>query len=265
MFLYGGEAHFDNMRSWFLGNMVDEVVEQKDFKNPAYVATWGASDEDLAKKANERFSKLHQEGKPFAALMFSSSNHSPFDIPKGRIEEVKKGVNCVENAVKYADYAIGEFFKEAKTLPYYKDTVFVVIADHNIRVYGDDVVPVNMFHIPALILGEGIEPKIYNKLASQPDVLATALDYIGKDFSYPILGHSIFSDEKQNINLMQFNENYALRVDNRVAVILPNQPALTFKYENEHLVAMKHDKELERDALAFVVGLNYLYDKQKYH
>jgi len=260
MFLYGGEAHFDNMRSWFLGNMVDEVVEQKDFKNPAYVATWGASDEDLAKKANERFSKLYQEGKPFAALMFSSSNHSPFDIPKGRIEEVKKGVNCVENAVKYADYAIGEFFKEAKTLPYYKDTVFVVIADHNIRVYGDDVVPVNMFHIPALILGEGVEPKIYNKLASQPDVLATALDYLGKDFSYPILGHSIFSNEKQNINLMQFNENYALRVDNRVAVILPNQPALTFKYENEHLVAMEHDKELERDALAFVVGLNYLYD-----
>jgi len=91
------------------------------------------------------------------------------------------------------------------------------------------------------------------------------LDYLGKDFSYPILGHSIFSDEKQNINLMQFNENYALRVDNRVAVILPNQPALSFKYENEHLVAMEHDKELEKDALAFVVGLNYLYDKQKYH
>jgi len=264
LFLYGGEARFDNMRSWFLGNGFDEIIEGKDFKNPAYVATWGASDEDLVKKGNERFSELYKEGKPFSALMFSSSNHSPFDIPAGRIKEIKKGENCVENAVKYADYAIGKFFEEAKKLPYYKDTIFVVIADHNIRVYGDDIVPVNMFHIPALIIGEGVKAKEYNSLASQPDVLATALDYLGAEFNYPILGHSIFSDDKQNINLMQFNETYALRVDNLVAVVQPNQPARTYEYVNEHLKPIKHNSELERDALAFVLGLNYLYDKQKY-
>jgi len=177
---------------------------------------------------------------------------------------VKKGGNCVENAVKYADYAIGEFFKEAKKLPYYKDTIFVVVADHNIRVYGDDVVPVNMFHIPALIIGEGVEAKEYNQIAGQPDVLSTALDYLGVDFAYPILGHSIFSDDKQNINLMQFNETYALRVNNRVAVVQPNQPAQTYEYVNEHLKPIAHDRELEKDALAFVLGLNWLYDKQKY-
>ena len=264
LFLYGGEARFDNMRSWFLGNGFDEIIEQKDFQNPAYVATWGASDEDLVKKGNATFSKLYAQGKPFAALMFSSSNHSPFDIPSGRINEVKKGVNCVENAVKYADYAIGAFFKEAKKLPYYKDTIFVVIADHNIRVYGDDVVPVNMFHIPALILGEDIAPKVYQQLASQPDVLATALDYLGKDFHYPILGKSIFSDTKANVNLMQFNDNYALRVGNKVAVVRPRHVAQTFKYEKQHLVEIAHDNALEKNALAFVIGLNYLYDKQLY-
>jgi len=264
MFLYGGEARFDNMRSWFLGNGFDEIVEQKDYKNPAYVATWGASDEDLVKKGNERFSQLYREGKPFAALMFSSSNHSPFDIPAGRIKEVKQGINCVENAVKYADYAIGEFFKEAKKLPYYKDTIFVVIADHNIRVYGDDVVPVNMFHIPALIIGEGVEPKLYNKLSSQPDVLATALDYLGKDFEYPILGKSIFSDSKADVSLIQFNENYALRVGEKVAVVRPRQKPQTFKYVNNHLVEIAHNEKLEKDALAFVIGLNHLYDKQLY-
>jgi phosphoglycerol transferase MdoB-like AlkP superfamily enzyme len=265
MFLYGGEARFDNMRSWFLGNGFNEIVEQKDYKNPAYVATWGASDEDLVKKANKRFSTLYAKNRPFAALMFSSSNHSPFDIPAGRIEEVKKGENCVENAVKYADYAIGEFFREAKKLPYYKDTIFVVIADHNIRVYGDDVVPVNMFHIPALIIGKGVEVKEYNNLASQPDVLATAIDYLGKDLEYPILGHSIFSNDKKDINLMQFNETYALRVGKEVAVVQPNQPTQTFEYRDEHLVTIEHNLELEKDALAFVLGLNFLYDKQKFH
>jgi phosphoglycerol transferase MdoB-like AlkP superfamily enzyme len=222
------------------------------------------SDEDLVKKGNERFSKLYADGKPFAALMFSSSNHSPFDIPSGRVEAVKKGENCVENAIQYADYAIGEFFKEAKKLPYYKDTIFVVIADHNIRVYGDDVVPVDMFHIPALIMGEGIEVKEYSKIAMQTDVLATAIDYLGKDLTYPILGQSIFSDNKQEINLMQFNENYALRVGNKVAVVIPSQAAQTYEYVGKHLKAIEHDVELEKDALAFVITLNHLYDKQLY-
>ncbi|CAA6819127.1 MAG: Phosphoglycerol transferase I (EC [uncultured Sulfurovum sp.] len=264
MFLYGGEARFDNMRSWFLGNGFDEIVEEKDYVNPINIGTWGASDEDLANKGNERFSALYAEGKPFAAIMFSSSNHSPFDIPEGRIEPVKKGEKCVENAIQYADYAIGKFFADAKKLPYYKDTVFVVVADHNIRVYGDDVVPVNMFHIPALIMGEGIEAQEYTKISSQPDVLATAIDYLGKDLHYPILGQSIFSDNKQELTLLQFNENYALRVKNKVAVVVPNQPAETYEYVNEHLKRIEHDVELEKDALAFVITLNHLYNKQLY-
>jgi len=262
MFLYGGEARFDNMRSWFLGNGFDEIVEQKDYTNPAFVATWGVSDEDLAHKANDKFSQLYKKGQPFAALMFSSSNHSPFDIPPERIEEVKKGERCVENAVKYADYAIGIFFEEAKRSPYYKDTIFVVVADHNIRVYGDDVVPVNMFHIPALIIGDGVKPLSYERLASQPDILATALDYLGKDLRYPILGRSIFTDDKADVSLMQFNTSYALRVENKVAVVRPRKKAQTFIYENQHLKAVAHDEKLERDALAFVIGLNYLYDKE---
>jgi arylsulfatase A-like enzyme len=121
-----------------------------------------------------------------------------------------------------------------------------------------------MFHIPALILGEGVEPKVYDNLVSQPDVLATALDYLGKDFAYPILGKSIFSNSKKGVNLMQFNENYALRVGDKVAVVRPRQKPQTFKYENEHLVEVAHDSELEKDALAFVIGLNVLYDKQIY-
>jgi len=263
MFIYGGEARFDNMRSWFLGNGFSEIIEQKDYKNPNFVATWGVSDEDLVIKANQRFNTLYKEGKPFAALMFSSSNHKPFEVPLEKIEPVKPGFN-VQNAVKFADYAIGRFFELAKNSPYYKDTVFVVVADHNIRVYGKDVVPVDMFHILAMIIDSQAKPMVYKNLASQPDILATALDLLGQDFSYPILGKSIFSDKKANLNLMQFNENYALRVGNKVAVLVPNKRAQTYIYKDKHLVKTKHDKELERDALAFVTALNYLYGKQKY-
>jgi hypothetical protein len=98
----------------------------------------------------------------------------------------------------------------------------------------------------------------------QTDVLATAIDYLGKDLTYPILGQSIFSNNKQEINLMQFNENYALRVGNKVAVVIPSQAAQTYEYVGKHLKTIEHDVELEKDALAFVITLNHLYDKQLY-
>jgi hypothetical protein len=114
-----------------------------------------------------------------------------------------------------------------------------------------------------LLLGD-IEPFKYEKIATQPDVLATVLDLIGLDLSYPILGHSIFSDDKQNISLMQFHTAYAFRVDDEVAIIRPNKKPLTFLYENKHLVATSHNEELEKDALAFVITLDNLYQNKLY-
>lgn len=272
-FIYGGESRFDNMRSWYTGNGFDEIIDQPKFENPTFVAPWGVCDEDLVVKANEKFKELYNKKQKFATVMFSQSNHSPFEFPCEKIELIKDvPPNSVKNAIKYADHAIGRLFELAKKEPYYKDTVFVVVADHNVRVYGDDMVPVDMFHIPAMILGGGIKPMIYDKITTQPDVLATALDLIGLDLKYPIMGHSIFSDEKQNISLMQFHTSYALRVDDKVAIVRPSQEPLTFTYKNpttyldknNHLTPIKNDTELEKDALAFVVTLDYMYNKKLY-
>lgn len=264
-FIYGGEGRFDNMRSWYLGNGFDEVIEQKDYTDPTFVSTWGVSDEDLVIKANEKFKAHAAKGEKFVSVLFSTSNHSPFELPEGKFEFIPgKPKQGVENAVKYADFAIGKLFELAKKESYYKDTVFVVVADHNIRVYGDDLVPVNMFHIPALIIADGIKPQHYTPLATQPDVLATALDLIGADFSYPVLGHSIYSDKKQEIALMMFNDTFALRHRDKVSIIQPNKEALTFTYVNEHLKPTAHDKELEKDALAFITVMDDMYNKKLY-
>ena len=265
LFLYGGESRFDNMRGWFFGNGFDKIIDEPKFKNPEFVGTWGASDEDVVIRANEEYKKLHAKDKKFASVIFSTSNHSPFDFPDGKIELIE-GVEkkSVKNAIKYADYAIGEFIRLAKQESYYDDTVFVIVSDHNVRVYGKDMVPVDMFQVPGLILGGGIEHLSYDKIATQPDILATALDLIGVDLKHPIMGKSIFSDEKQEMALMQFHTAYALRVKDKIAIIRPNKNALTFRYENKHLVAIESDKELEKDALAFVVALDYLYNEKLY-
>jgi phosphoglycerol transferase MdoB-like AlkP superfamily enzyme len=225
------------------------------------VGSWGVSDEDLVIRANQEFKQYHDKGQKFAAVLFSTSNHSPFDFPENKIDLVKGvAVKSVKNAIKYADYAIGQFVKLAKKEGYYKDTIFVIAADHDVRVYGDDLVPVNHFHIPALIFGQGVPITTYDKISTQPDILATALDLMGiEDLKHPIQGHSIFSDKKQNVTLMQFNDYYALRQDDKVAIIRPNKEPLTFLYKNKRLNATTHDKVLEQDALAFVVTLDFLY------
>ncbi len=266
LFVYGGEKRFDNMGSWFYGNGFDQIIDEPDYDNPNFHGIWGVSDEDLVIRANQEFVKLHQKKQPFVSVMFSTTNHTPFDFPDGRIELVK-GVekHSVKNAIKFADYAVGKFIDQARKEAYYKDTIFVVAADHNVRVYGDDLLPFTMFRIPAFILADGVEPKKVDRLTMQPDVLASALDLIGIDnLHYPILGRSIFENHKKDMSLMQFHEMYGLRVGDEIAIIQPKENPVTMNIKNGRLVSTEHNLELEKDVLAFVIGLNELYQKKQF-
>ncbi len=209
-FIYGGESHFDNMRSFFMGNGFTEITDQKDYKNPVFVGSWGASDEDLLNKTHEQLLKHHATGKPFFTLAFSSSNHSPFEFPDGRIELYEQPKATDNNAVKYADYAIGEFIKKAKASPYWKDTVFLIVADHDIRVRGDSLVPIEHFHIPALILGADIQPSTFNAIASQLDLPVTVLSLMGVHAQHPMTGKDLSNVGKDYLGraMMQYNYNY---------------------------------------------------------
>ena len=152
---------------------------------------------------------MHKKGQPFVSVMFSTTNHTPFDFPDGRIELIEgEKKRSVKNAIKYADYAIGKLISDAKEHGYFEDTIFLIAADHNIRTYGDDLVPINMYHIPGFILGGGVKAQRVKKLTTQPDLLATALDLAGIDVSYPILGKSLFEDSKKETVLMQFHDMY---------------------------------------------------------
>ncbi len=134
--------------------------------NPVFTGSWGVSDEDLFNRAHEEFSAPHE--RPFFSLVFTSSNHSPFEFPDGRIDLYDGEKNTVNNAVKYADYALGQFIRSAKQSNYWEDTVFLIVADHNSRVYGSEVIPIERFHIPGLILGGSISPCDFQP-GSEPD------------------------------------------------------------------------------------------------
>ncbi len=176
-FIYGGEAHFDNMKRFFLANGFDTVIDEKDYPDPDYLGTWGVSDEDLFNRADQHFTQAGDQ--PFFSLVFTSSNHEPFDIPAGRVTPETGPDGPRETAVKYSDYAVGKFLEHAESSAYWDNTVILVIADHNSRVYGDQLVPVDRFHIPGLIVGGGIEPRFVPGISSQIDMLPTLLSLAG--------------------------------------------------------------------------------------
>lgn len=269
-FIYGGLANFDNMASFFNGNGIDNIIDERSFDSDgntyAMKGTWGYSDEDLVIKANEYYKSLGD--KPFFSLMFSSSNHEPFEFPDGRIELYEEPKNTVHNAMKYADFAIGKFFELAKKEEYFKNTVFLIVADHNTRTYGKNLVPVNKFRIPALIIGPSVPQDItYDKLCSQIDLPSTILDLLGLETEHPMVGRNLrtLPDSVPGRSIMQFHDINGFRVEDQIVILQPNKEPLQFRVENDTtLIPMDIDTELAKDALAHVVTPEYLYKNRKY-
>jgi phosphoglycerol transferase MdoB-like AlkP superfamily enzyme len=275
-FVYGGESHFDNMRSFFLGNGFHSIVDRKSFAAPKFVGSWGVSDEDLFDKAHERLQSLSKAGSPFFMLVFSSTNHTPFEFPDAPIKLVDQERQTVNNAVKYADYALGRFLGQARSSDYWKNTLFLVVADHDTRVYGDELVPVSKFHIPGVIVGADITPKRVDSLASQIDLAPTLLSLLGVDSKHPFPGRDLtrtlpeFGNAQAALQpraIMQFDQNFAWLENNQLTVLLPEGKTRHFNYDRRtrHLqAATEADPEVARRALASVLMPSWLYQQRRY-
>lgn len=266
-FIYGGDSDFDNMKRFFLGNGFEKIIDEKDYESPQFRSTWGVSDNDLFVKAHEYFSE--NQDRPFFSLIFTSSNHSPFevpDMPEGFYPETGKSV---KNAVKYADYALGKFFERAKKSNYWENTVFLVVADHNSRVYGDQLIPVERFRIPGLIIGGGIKPDIYKKTASQIDLPPSLLSIAGLSGYTPMPGNNIFGSREKNFSgraVLQFYKNQGyIYGDDRLIVLQPGKIAEQYIWTGKSLKKVDtDDNELADKALAFALWTYWQYDKNLY-
>ncbi len=171
------------MKTFFLGNGFQDIVQGGDFEKIDFNGSWCASDEGLYDQADNEFAELHKQSKPFFSLVFTSSNHSPYDYPDGKIAQYDSQKQTRNNVAKYSDYALGQFIEKAKQSEYWKDTIFVVVADHDSRVSSASLVPVRHFHIPAVIFGNDVGHREDARLASQIDLAPTLLQY-DKNFAY---------------------------------------------------------------------------------
>jgi len=235
-FIYGGESHFDNMKSFFLGNGFTDMQDFPTFENPKFVGSWGASDGDLYNKADQQFTQLNKSETPFFSLVFTSSNHSPFDYPDDSITLYNSPKQTRENAAKYSDYALGDFIKKAKASDYWDNTIFVVVADHDSRAYGNQLVPIDHFRIPAVIFGGGVKHKQDDRLTSQIDLPPTLLSLIGINNYSPMIGHDMTQkiEESKLRAMMQFYKNYAwMDNQNDVVILQPEKPPTGYHYDDK--------------------------------
>ena len=271
-FIYGGESHFDNMKSFFLGNGFSDIVDINDIQSPEFISSWGVSDEDLFNQADKELNELNKTGKPFFSLVFTSSNHDPFDIPEGKVtlpdghdpENYKRDL-----AIKYADYALGKFIAKAKTQNYWQDTVFLVVADHDVRVFGSEPVPLKSFHIPAVILNSDVEAKRDTRLVSQIDLPATLLSLLGVGQATPMLGYDLTKQYPVERAMMQYYDNFAYVENGEAVILMPNQKVSYWRYDttNKSQVAIDKpttDLNLAKKALAHVLFSNLAYTEKLY-
>jgi len=267
-FIYGGEAHFDNMRRFFTANGFSTIIDEKDYENPVFYGSWGVSDEDLFNKADEIFSAHHASGDPFFSLVFTSSNHSPFDYPEGRIEHYDQPAATVANAVKYADFALGQYIDKAKRSDYWQDTVFLIIADHSDKVYGSDAVPIERFRIPGLILNADSNPRVIDRITSQVDMIPTLISMIGIEAEKPAMGIDLTRADLDQVParaIMQFHGTQAYLEGEDVVILQEGREPEHFIYRNKRLVrAENSDPELETRARANSIWPMLAYRNKTY-
>jgi phosphoglycerol transferase MdoB-like AlkP superfamily enzyme len=213
-FIYGGDGYFDNMNTFFGGqgfNIVDrnrgnplaDDIKTKRINieddEVTFENAWGICDQDIYNKTLKIADANYKTGQPFFNFIMTTSNHKPYSFPKNTID-MPQGKR--ESVIKYTDYAIGKLINEAKSKPWFKNTVFIFIADHCANSAGKWEVNIDKHHIPAMIYNANIAPEKVSKLVSQIDIMPTLFGYLNWNYNTSLYG--------KDIRLMQPNEERAL-------------------------------------------------------
>ena len=202
-FIYGGDGYFDNMNNFFggqgfdivdrnRGNPLSDRIHTNRIKIPDNEVTfenaWGICDEDIYSQSIKYADKSFKEKKPFFEFVMTTSNHKPYTFPAGKINLPQGDRNA---AVKYTDYALGKFIKEAKTKSWFTNTVFVIVADHCASSAGKWEINIAKHHIPAIIFNLNQPYQKISRLTSQIDLMPTLFGYLQWNYKTELYGKDI--------------------------------------------------------------------------
>lgn len=268
-YIYGGNSFFDNM-GYFFGHNGYRVIDKSDIpENMIHHATaWGVADEDVYDVTIKKCDQSYTEGKPFFNHIMTVSNHRPYTYPKGRID-IDPDFHSVQGAVKYTDYAIGNFIRQASKKPWFNNTLFVVLADHCSKSAGKTDLPPNRYHIPCLVYNPNlVKPRIEDKITSQIDLAPTLLGLLNMDYTSQFMGYDINKIPAGSCRafISTYQDMGYLKQDTLV-ILSPRKEVAMYKTDLVTGINKKIplNEKLKNDAIAWYQGANFLIKSGKYH
>ncbi|HEY1192594.1 LTA synthase family protein [Flavobacterium sp.] len=228
-FMYGGDAFFDNMQDFYSGNGY-QIVDKSNFSENeiTFSNVWGVCDEDMYNKAIKIMNTEAKQNKPFFNHIMTVSNHRPFTYPNNKID-IPGNIKSRDGGVKYTDYALKQFFNQAKKQPWFNNTVFVIVADHCASSAGKTELPLDKYRIPALIYSSDIKPEKYTKLMSQIDLMPTVFGLLNFDYESKFFGQDVFKPDYQPRALIATYQDLGLITDNVLTILSPKQQIKQFQ------------------------------------
>ncbi|WP_222536659.1 LTA synthase family protein [Pedobacter polysacchareus] len=265
-FYYGGDGYFDNMNQYFGSNGYDiidrgrKVMAGDHYLTKRTIITddqvhfenaWGISDEDLYSAVIKGSDHQFEEGKPFYSFVMTTSNHRPFTYPAGEIN-IPSGTGR-NGALRYTDYAIGKFLREASNKPWYKNTVVIIVADHCASSAGKNEIDIGKYHIPCIILNlPAAKRREITPLCSQIDLYPTLFNLMGWSYESNIFGKDVLAKSYVPRTFLGTYQKLAYLKNDSLVVLSPQQKVETYLYnqkKNEQL-PRKFSGEVVKEAIA---------------
>lgn len=265
-FLYGGYGGFDNM-NYFFGNNGFNLSDRFDVNKVTFSNIWGISDEDLFAHSIQYFDRLSELRKPFFSFVMTTSNHKPYTFRAG-LPGIPESGGGREAGVKYADYALGQFFDEARNKQWFDKTIFVVVGDHDSRVYGRAYIPVERFKVALMILAPThLKPSRIKNVTSQIDLIPTIMGLLGLAYEGPFYGRDIL-DPKAPLSqpvLLSYNHDVGLYENGLLAVTSLNRSLKTFSYSKDiRTNEISPNIEMQELLTAYLQTAYFDYRNKKY-
>jgi len=275
-FFYGGDGYFDNMNQFFGGNGFDIVDRGRDFligdhfnakrtnindDEVKFENAWGVCDEDIFNKVIQQADLAHKNKEPFFNFVMTTSNHRPYTYPSGKID-IPSGTGR-KGAIKYTDFAIAEFIKNSKKKPWFKNTVFVIMADHCASSAGKSEVDIANYHIPAFIFNlPSTPPAIIDQQCSQIDVFPTLFAYLNWSYNSNFYGKNVnkFNKNDERAFIGNYQKLGLLKGDH--AMILGTVKTSNFyqwKATNNAMKKIEIDDSFLKETIAYYQSADYLF------
>jgi len=251
-FFHGGTNGTMNFEAFSKNAGFDDYYGRTQYNNDDdYDGQWGIWDEPFLKYMVHKVSEFKE---PFFTTVFTLSSHNPYKVPKQYEGKFPKGTSVIHECIGYTDYALKQFFAAARKTSWFKNTLFVITADHTS--ISDDVFysnAVGQYSIPMLFYKENEFSGTSNKTIQQIDIMPSILDYLNYDKSYYSFGNSVFSSNKTTA--IHFTSSYYCLVDDSLLYIIYQNKVtdvVNFKRDSTLLKSMMGTNKHKEDSM-----LNY--------